>query len=227
MPHFENLDQYESTNPKSGNKEIVPIAPHSLQASEYSPDKENTNVQRNRRRKTQFPEVDIEPISVRQMEKEYRASSRKLPRSRKKNRLRKLKRKIVDFFRSLLGLNKKKRKPRHIRNRNSRPRNRQGKKPGGMQNRDNQGQKSNQGQNRNRRRRKRPNQNRQNQNQTQGQPKQGQPKQGQHQKDGGPGKAREGGSQGSGKPHNRNRRNRRRPSNKQGAPNNQRQDRSQ
>lgn len=245
MPHFENLDQYESTNPKSGDKEIVPIAPHSLQASEYSPDKENASVVRKRRRKKEFPDVNIEPISVRQMEREYRASGKKLPHSRKKGRLRKLKRKIAEFFRSLLGLKKKKRKNRN--NRNRRSRNRQAKKQTGGQNKDNQGQKNNQGQNRNRRRRKRSGQNRQGQAQGQGSNKGQAKKQGpalrsdakhgpsqrsdaKHgpKKTGGQEKPKDGAAQGSGKSRSRNRRNRRRPQNPNnpGSSGNQRQDNS-
>ncbi len=37
MPHFENLDQYEGKDPRSGKNGIVPIAPHSMQATDYRP----------------------------------------------------------------------------------------------------------------------------------------------------------------------------------------------
>jgi ribonuclease E len=76
MPHFENLDQYEGKDPRSGKNGIVPIAPHSMQATDYRPRKGDSTPARKRRQKPEFPEVEIEPISVEQMEKEFRAAGR-------------------------------------------------------------------------------------------------------------------------------------------------------
>jgi hypothetical protein len=50
MPHFENIDQYEAKNPKSGEKEIIPIAPHSMQAVDYRLSKERKSEAPQRKR---------------------------------------------------------------------------------------------------------------------------------------------------------------------------------
>jgi hypothetical protein len=103
MPHFENIDQYEAKNPKSGEKEIIPIAPHSMQAVDYSLTKSKTGDARRKEPKPAFAPVEFDPISVRQMEKEFkqaaRADARRKPRLSLKDRLKKLK----SFLASLFG----------------------------------------------------------------------------------------------------------------------------
>lgn len=82
MPHFENIDQYEAKGPGAKKRRIIPIAPHSLQATDYRPDRSRKPAAA-ATRKPAYPEVDIEPISVKQMEKEYRQASRAENRRRK------------------------------------------------------------------------------------------------------------------------------------------------
>lgn len=84
MPHFENIEKYEATNPKSGRKEIIPIAPHSLQAADYRPRKREGDQVQRKEKAPEFPEVNVEPISVTQMEKEFRMASRRAGRTRPK-----------------------------------------------------------------------------------------------------------------------------------------------
>jgi hypothetical protein len=75
MPDFENIDKYEVTRP-DGTTRLPPIAPHSLQAGDYSPG----NVPRRRRPqrvRREFPEVTIEPVDVRQMERAFRQAMRR------------------------------------------------------------------------------------------------------------------------------------------------------
>jgi hypothetical protein len=121
MPHFENIDQYEAKNPKSGEKEIIPIAPHSMQAVDYRLTKSKASEAPRKEPKPAFAPVEFDPISVRQMEKEFkqaaRADARRHPRSGLKDQLKKLK----AFIASLFG--KKEEKPA----RRSRPQHR---KPG-------------------------------------------------------------------------------------------------
>jgi len=76
MPHFENIEKYECLNKETGRREIIPIAPNSLAIAEYRPNhKERPPIARRRSRHA-TPEVEFEPISVRQMEKEYRQAAR-------------------------------------------------------------------------------------------------------------------------------------------------------
>ena len=103
MPHFENIENYESTNPKSGQKKIIPIAPHSMQASDFRPRRREPGGREKPIPKSQFKEVQIEPISVRQMEKEFRQASRKearrKPRLGLKGWLLRIRRAIASHFR--------------------------------------------------------------------------------------------------------------------------------
>lgn len=103
MPHFENIDQYEARNPKSGEKEIIPIAPHSMQAVDYSLNRSKSGQAPRKEPKPAFAPVEFDPISVRQMEKEFkqaaRADARRKPRPSLGDRLAKLK----AFFASLFG----------------------------------------------------------------------------------------------------------------------------
>jgi hypothetical protein len=75
MPEFENIEQYESRN-KDGKPRISPIAPHSLQAVEYSPGGKN-RTPKPRAKARSLPQPEIEPVDIRQMEKEFRAAARK------------------------------------------------------------------------------------------------------------------------------------------------------
>lgn len=85
MPHFENIDKYEATNPKSGRKEIIPIAPHSLQAADYRPRKREGEPLQKKEKLAEFPEVHVEPISVAQMEKEFKMAARRQGVGRSRN----------------------------------------------------------------------------------------------------------------------------------------------
>lgn len=129
MPHFENLDQYEITNSKSGKKEIVPIAPHSLQKTDYRPRPRPEGQREPKKAGPEFPEVEIEPISVQQMEKEFRAAGRAVRLSRGKRKKSLLKR-ILKWFRKLFGGKDKKRKSAKGSN-SRRHSQRSGKKPDG------------------------------------------------------------------------------------------------
>lgn len=102
MPHFENIDQYEAKNPKSGQKEIIPIAPHSMQAVDYRLNKERKSEAPQRKPKPDFTPVEFDPISVRQMEKEFkqaaRADARRAPRPSIRTRLKKFREFIASLF---------------------------------------------------------------------------------------------------------------------------------
>lgn len=75
MPEFENIEKYESRS-KNGESRINPIAPHSLQAVEYSPGGKNRTL-KPREKPRSLPKPEIEPVDIRQMEKEFRAAARK------------------------------------------------------------------------------------------------------------------------------------------------------
>ena len=83
MPHFENIDSYESTHPETGEKRIVPVAPHSLQASEYRPRKREQKASKPAETAPVFQEVTFEPVNLRQMEREFKQAGRA---ERKSNR---------------------------------------------------------------------------------------------------------------------------------------------
>lgn len=77
MPHFENIEQYESLDPKSGRRRIVPIAPHSMQAADYRPrHREQARKRLKEETNPSFPEVEVSPISISQMEKEFRQAAK-------------------------------------------------------------------------------------------------------------------------------------------------------
>jgi hypothetical protein len=124
MPHFENIDQYESTNPKRGKQRIIPIAPHSLQASDYRPRKRAHAPERKSEKVPAFPDVEVEPISVHQMEREFRMTNRKLNRRSKRHSWKSRKRGLLQWLKGLFGKKKtespkggRKRKPRPDRKR--------------------------------------------------------------------------------------------------------------
>ena len=162
MPNFENIDEYEARNPKSGNKEIIPIAPHSLQASDYRPRKSGPSQVKIKEKVPAFPEVEIEPVSIQQMEKEYRQAGRQLNRQARQSRSsQSLWKRLKKWLQSLLKSGKgRPPRPRPDRRSSQRPSAtaRKGRpRPGpqgkseGQENRD---------QNRNKRRRRRPQDNR-------------------------------------------------------------------
>ncbi len=101
MPHFENLDQYETKNPKSGKRHIVPIAPHSLQAADYHPGDGGSEPPRKRKRISEFRKMEFEPVSIRQMEKEFKAAGRKRRRSHSKRKRKSFWKSVKQFFLSL------------------------------------------------------------------------------------------------------------------------------
>ncbi|MGC9452507.1 MAG: hypothetical protein ACP5I4_13800 [Oceanipulchritudo sp.] len=139
MPHFENLEQYESRNPKGGRQRIIPIAPHSLQAADYRPRRRAQAPERQREKAPAFPGVEIEPVSVQQMEKEFRLTNRKLNRRSKRHTWKSRKRGFLQWLKSLFGKQttdspkgERRRKPRPDRKRGggSERRPEQGKKEG-------------------------------------------------------------------------------------------------
>jgi len=79
MPKFENLDPYEVPS-KSGKTRITPIAPHSTSGFDYSP------VKRQSTRHTKQPDplrtrhIEVEPIDIGKMEKEFKIADRKAKR---------------------------------------------------------------------------------------------------------------------------------------------------
>lgn len=119
MPHFENIDQYETANPKSGKKKVIPIAPHSMQAVEYRPVKRAQSGPPPREVDPPFKDVHVEPVSIRQMEKEFKQAARSAPRAQRRKPSGSLLSRVKAFFQSLFG----KEKPRHAdrRARSSRP----------------------------------------------------------------------------------------------------------
>lgn len=126
MPHFENLDQYETKNPKSGKQEIVPIAPHSLQATEYRPRKRESGPVQKGKRLGEFKKMEFEPVSVEQMEKEFKAAGRMRRRSKSNRSGNSIWKRLLKFFSSLLGVNKqsgKQRRKKHRGQKNKRSRN--------------------------------------------------------------------------------------------------------
>ncbi|NBD37844.1 MAG: hypothetical protein GVY10_04670 [Verrucomicrobia bacterium] len=102
MPHFENINDYESGDPVSGRPKVIPIAPHSMGAQEYRPHKRET-LPKAKDTLPPFPGVDVEPVSISQMEKEFRQAAR-ADEKRKKARRRKGFRARWQRFLSLLGL---------------------------------------------------------------------------------------------------------------------------
>lgn len=106
MPHFENLDKYEGKNPRSGKREIVPIAPHSTQAADYRPRKGQSSKRTKREGLPEFKEIEFEPISVQQMEKEFKAAGKKQKRARRRGQSKSLWKRIKTFFKSLFGKKK-------------------------------------------------------------------------------------------------------------------------
>jgi hypothetical protein len=130
MPKFENIEQYESTHPESGEPTIVPIAPHSMQAVNYRPRARQIRQPVSPKTEPAFRNVEIEPISVKQMEKEFRQAMRSEARQDKNRGLSGWLRRLRKF---ILGLFNKKpppqRKNRSGDSRKRSPANRSGKRP--------------------------------------------------------------------------------------------------
>lgn len=101
MPHFENLDQYEGKDPRSGKKGIVPIAPHSMQATDYRPRMDDRARKPRTRKVPEFAEVDFQPVSVEQMEKEFKAAGRQRRKARSLRNGGSLWKRLLKFLRSL------------------------------------------------------------------------------------------------------------------------------
>jgi hypothetical protein len=204
MPHFENLEQYEAKNPKSGEKKIIPIAPHSLQAGDYRPRKRAQSQRESRETAPPFPDVEVEPVSVEEMEREFRIANRKLNRRGGRRGLKSLRLRLLNWLKGLFTRKKKPsggdRRSRSRRpQRGGRPRKDNRQNQPRQQRADNKGAEGGQSSKRRRRRRPRGGQ--------QGQ----QPEGGDRQKpdrEANKGSQGEGGKQGGGR--SRNRRNRRR-----------------
>lgn len=112
MPEFENLENYESRQP-DGSVRVSPIAPHSLQPVEYTPNSRP----RGRDHKATIPKVPetrIEPVDIRQMEKEFRQANRENRPSlgrRLRRSLERLKRSLGKWFKRSTKPNSKRRRP--------------------------------------------------------------------------------------------------------------------
>lgn len=122
MPDFENIDQYETVNPRSGKARIVPIAPHSMQALDYRPHQRKEHLKPLRESESEFKSVEIEPVSIKQMEKEFRQATRSEARRRPDRGFSGWLRRLRQFLLSLLKPAKKKPRkgaPPKSRNRNS------------------------------------------------------------------------------------------------------------
>ena len=158
MPKFENIEQYESTHPESGQRTIVPIAPHSMQAVNYRPRARQVRRPASPKTEPAFKHVEVEPISVKQMEREFRQAMRSEARHDKNRGLSGWLRRLRKF---ILGLFSKKpppqRKNRSGDSRKRSPANRSGKRPRpSSENREKKGERSEgSGQSRSRRRRSR------------------------------------------------------------------------
>jgi hypothetical protein len=117
MPQFENLDQYEVSHPESGRRKIIPIAPHSMQTVDYRPKKREQPQGRPPKPKPAFADIAVEPISVRQMEKEFRQASRTEARRNPNKGFSGWMRALRSFFQSLLKSKPKERPARADRKR--------------------------------------------------------------------------------------------------------------
>ena len=196
-----------SKNPKSGQKEIIPIAPHSLQASDYRPRKRAGGHREKADKAPPYPEVEVEPVSVEQMEREFKIANRKLNRRGNRRGFKSFRFRLLNWLKGLF----KRKKDRPARGKGQRNRKTRGGKgrPGGQgkpprqQQRGSNPQEGQQSSRRRRRRRSRGGGQEGQAGGSQQQAKGGAPSQ--RQGDGG---SREGQSQGKGK--SRNRRNRRR-----------------
>ena len=133
MPDFENIDQYETVNPRSGKARIVPIAPHSMQAVNYRPQQRKEASKPIPKPESEFKSVEIEPVSIKQMEKEFRQASRSQARRHPKRGFSGWLKRLRKFLLSVLKPAKKKarrgpgqkshsRNPRPDRSRKSRGR---------------------------------------------------------------------------------------------------------
>jgi hypothetical protein len=80
MPDFENIEQYETTDPHTGKKRVIPIAPHSYPPSTYRPRKRARSVDRDENQLPPLKKADFEVVSVEQMEREFRRSASTLTR---------------------------------------------------------------------------------------------------------------------------------------------------
>lgn len=74
MPEFENLEKYACKS-KDGKMSVSPIAPHSLQAVDYTPGRRGRATEPREKLKP-LPDATIEPVDIRQMEREFRKASR-------------------------------------------------------------------------------------------------------------------------------------------------------
>lgn len=111
MPHFENFDQYETTDRSTGQRRVLPIAPHSIQASDYQPRRrEGTRPPRRGRRELLPPlkNKDFPLVSAEEMEREYKRARRRSGGADH----RPLRNPISDLLNWIKGLFKSKPKPR-------------------------------------------------------------------------------------------------------------------
>lgn len=76
MPNFENIEQYESVDAKSGDRRILPIAPHSTHPVEYRPNHNRPAARPTVKAPKGLAKVTIEPVSIEQMEREFKLAAR-------------------------------------------------------------------------------------------------------------------------------------------------------
>lgn len=98
MPHFENIDQYEASRTKGGRKKVIPIAPHSMQAVDYSPRRRKEKGSSQTPPQEQFDPVPFDPTLVRKMEREFKQAVRADSRRDPNRGLSGLLKKIKAFF---------------------------------------------------------------------------------------------------------------------------------
>lgn len=113
MPHFENLEKYESRDEETGSSRILPIAPHSSSPTEFRPNHNHRKEVARRPLEKPLPSVEIEPVSIKQMEKAFRQASREAGDTFGPIPVRTLRRKFRQWMRGLrklLGISQPKRK---------------------------------------------------------------------------------------------------------------------
>lgn len=106
MPEFENLDRYEATDPKTGTKRVVPIAPHSMQASNYRPRKRDAYRNAPEDKLPPLKKAQFEVVSVEQMEKEFRQAGKR--QSKRERSPRNPIQDLIAWIRSLFAPKKRK-----------------------------------------------------------------------------------------------------------------------
>lgn len=132
MPQFENYDQYEGTDRETGKRHALPVAPHSMQPSDYRPRKREPGRSR-RGRKELLPPLknkDFELVSAEQMEKEYRRARRSASKEDREPRRNPIS-DLIAWIKSFFQKKKKKKTAGDMRSRGKYDRPRDSRKGGG------------------------------------------------------------------------------------------------